>query len=143
MSRHFTIAELTASQTATRRGIDNTPPPAALENMARTMDLLEQVRLLANGPIMVSSGYRCPELNRAIGGSSTSAHVQGLAADINAPGITPKRLAQLIQASGLIFDQLIYEGDWCHIGLSAGVPRNQVLTARFSDGRATYTRGIA
>lgn len=143
MRSHFSIAELTASQTAIRKGIDNTPPPEVLANLSRTIELLEQVRLLANGPIIVSSGYRCPNLNRVIGGSSTSAHVRGMAADITAIGITPKRLAQLIQASTLIFDQLIYEGNWVHIGLSTGSQRRQILTAHFAAGRATYTGGIA
>lgn len=144
MSPHFPLSELTASQTATRRGLDNTPPAAVLVNLSRLAVLMEQVRLLANGPIRVSSGYRCPALNRAIGGSATSAHVHGLAADIIAPGMTPQRLAQLIRDSGLVYDQLILEFDrWVHIGLSTGNPRNQDLTATLSGGRVNYSQGIA
>ena len=143
LSPHFTLAELVESQTAARKGIDNTPPPAAVAGLVRVAALLEQVRALVGGPITVSSGYRCPALNKAIGGAANSAHVLGLAADITAPGMTPQALAKLIQGAGLPFDQLIYEGTWVHVGLSAGPPRRQVLTATFIDGRASYSVGIA
>ena len=143
LSTHFTLAELVESQTAIRKGIDNTPPPAAIAGLTRIAQLLEEVRALVDGPITVSSGYRCPALNKAVGGAANSAHVLGLAADITAPGITPQALAKMIQRAGLAFDQLIYEGSWVHIGLSAGAPRRQVLTATFSGGRASYSVGIA
>lgn len=142
LSPHFTLAELTDSQTATRRGIDNTPTPAVIGNLARVTAVLERVRALVAGPITVSSGYRSPALNRAVGGAPASAHVLGLAADITAPGMAPKRLAQAIRDAGIETDQLIYEGTWVHIGLSAGAPRGQVLTATFAGGRASYTEGI-
>lgn len=143
MSEHFTIAELTFSQTATRRGIDNTPSEATTANLRRLCDTLEQVRALVGKPLTISSGYRSPALNMAVGGARDSAHVQGLAADINCAGLSPKALAVLIRESGIAFDQLIYEGTWVHIGLADGPLRNEVLTARFSGGRAAYTRGIA
>lgn len=143
MSEHFTIAELTFSQTATRRGINNTPSEAITANLRRLCDTLEQVRALVEKPLMISSGYRSPALNMAVGGARDSAHVKGLAADINCPGLSPKALAVLIRESGIEFDQLIYEGTWVHIGLAEGAPRNEVLTASFSNGRASYIRGIA
>lgn len=143
LTPHFTLAELVESQTATRKGIDNTPPPAVVAGLTRVAQLLEQVRALVGGPINVSSGYRSPALNKAVGGAVNSAHVLGLAADITAPGLSPKALAKMIQRAGLEFDQLIYEGTWVHIGLSASSPRRQVLTATFSGGRASYSVGIA
>lgn len=143
MSAHFTIAELTFSQTATRRGIDQTPSEAVSTNLRRLMDTLEQVRALVGKPLTISSGYRSPALNMAVGGAKDSAHVLGLAADINVAGLSPKALATLIRGSGIAFDQLIYEGTWVHLGLAAGPLRNEVLTAKFSNGRATYTRGLA
>lgn len=142
LAPHFTLAELVESQTATRKGIDNTPSPAIIAGLARVAAMLEQVRTLVGGPITVSSGYRCPALNKAVGGASNSAHVLGLAADITAPGMSPQALAKLIQRAGLAFDQLIYEGTWVHIGLSASSPRRQVLTATFVGGKASYSVGI-
>lgn len=145
MSAHFSIAELTFSQTAVRRGIDNTPSEAVTANLRRLCDTLEQVRALVGKPLSISSGYRSPALNIAVGGAINppSAHVVGLAADINCAGLTPKALACLIRESGIAFDQLIYEGTWVHIGLATGPLRGEVLTANFNGGHATYTRGIA
>jgi hypothetical protein len=147
LSPHFTLDELTASQTAVRRGIDNKPTIAIMRNLTRVAETLEKVRALVGKPITISSGYRCSELNREVGGASSSAHVLGLAADINCPGMSPKELARTILAGGIEFDQLIYEGagggGWVHIGLSAGAPRNEVLTAHFGSGQVMYTRGIA
>lgn len=143
LSPNFTLAELTASQTAVRKGIDNTPPPTELKNLYRVADLLEQVRDLVNRPVNVSSGYRSLALNKAVGGAGNSAHVKGLAADINVPGMAPRDLALAIGASRIPFDQLIYEGTWVHIGLADGAPRREVLTAHFGNGPTSYTRGIA
>ncbi len=143
LSPNFSLDELTASQTATRQGIDNTPSPAVRANLVRVANMLEQVRALVDAPIRVSSGYRSPALNQAIGGASNSAHVLGLAADITAAGISPKQLAIAIRDAGLDFDQVIWEGTWVHLGLSVGKARKQVLTATFTGGRARYSEGIA
>ena len=144
MSEHFTTAELTFSQTAVRKGIDNTPTPEVLHNLGLLAALLEQVRALVGKPVNVSSGYRCPLLNTIEGGAHDSAHMLGLAADINVNGLSPKALALLIRESDIEYDQLIYEGTWVHVGLAhAGLPRRQELTAHFVGGRATYTLGIA
>ena len=142
LSPHFSLAELVASQVATRKGIDNTPAPAIVANLTRLAALLEQVRALVGAPITISSGYRSPALNRAVGGAASSAHVLGLAADISTNKLAPKALALLIRQSGIVFDQLIYEGTWVHIGLSAGAPRRQVLTAKFAGGSVSYVAGI-
>lgn len=142
LTEHFTLQEFTDSQIATRRRLDNTPAPRIIDNLKRVAEVLEQVRELIKRPIVVSSGYRSPALNVAVGGASKSAHVQGLAADINAVGMSSRDLAQMIAASPILFDQLIYEGTWVHIGLSEGVPRQQVSTAHFGSAGTTYVAGI-
>lgn len=140
LSPNFTLSELTVSETAARKGLNNVPDAKALANLARLAGVLEQVRALVGRPVVVTSGYRSKAVNKAIGGSTTSAHMSGLAADINCPGLTVKQLAQKIAASGIQFDQLIQEFDgWVHIGLSEGPPRRQVLTIRKGTG---YVEGI-
>ena len=143
LSEHFTLEELVASQIAARRRIDNRPPPAIVENLRRVAAVLEQVRALVDHPVTVSSGYRSPVLNAAVGGARESAHLQGLAADITVSGMAPKDLARAIITAGIEFDQLIYEGTWVHIGLAAGKLRNQVLTATFAPGGVVYSAGIS
>ena len=142
LSPHFSLAELVSSQVATRKGIDNAPAPAIVANLTRLAALLEQVRALVGAPIAISSGYRSPALNRAVGGAANSAHVLGLAADISTAKLTPKALALLIRQSDIAFDQLIYEGTWVHIALSVGALRRQVLTAKFAGGGVSYVAGI-
>lgn len=137
LSPHFTLGELTASDTAARRAIDNTPSEAIVSNLHRVAATLEAVRALHGKPLVVTSGYRCPALNQAVGGARDSAHVKGLAADINVPGISPYDLGSAIINAGIEFDQLIHEfGSWVHIGLAPdGVkPRGQLLTIKRGTG---------
>lgn len=132
---HFTLDEMIVSQLAAREGLDNTPPPEALANLHLLCSALEQVRSLMGAPIIVSSGYRSPELNQRIGGAAASQHMQGLAADFTVPGVNPRDLAQRISESSVPFDQLILEFDaWVHLSVSPGVPRRQVLTVRKGTG---------
>lgn len=144
LSEHFNLNEFTISQTATRKGIDNTPPEPVIERLRMLAATLERVRgLLGNSPIRISSGYRSKELNRAIGSGDSSAHVLGYAVDFTCPIFgTPKEVAQEIAASSIKFDQLIYEGTWIHLSID---PRNrrELLTAHFKNGKASYTKGIA
>lgn len=143
LSEHFTLAELSHSDVSTRRGIDNTPTGALVENLKMVAAKLEQVRDVLNVPIIVNSGYRSPAVNRAVGGSIMSAHCDGLAADFIAPGFgTPQEVARAIISAGIKFDQLIYEGTWVHLSVAPKM-RQQVLTAHFGAGPATYTAGIA
>jgi hypothetical protein len=133
LSRHFTLDELIVSQAAARRGIDNAPAPEIVRNLRRLAVLLERVRRLLGGtPILVSSGYRCPELNTVVGGSKTSAHLAGLAADFTAPGYgNVYEVARKISRSNIRYDQLIYEyGAWIHVGLAPArrKPRRQNLS---------------
>jgi zinc D-Ala-D-Ala carboxypeptidase len=141
LSPHFTLDELTESQTAARKGLNNTPPAAEQRNLERLAESLEAIREAAGKSIRISSGYRSPAVNKAVGGSPSSAHVKGLAADINVPGMSPKDLALLVAGLPLPFDQIILEFDsWVHVGLSDGVPpRNQLLTIRKGTG---YVEGI-
>ena len=128
LSDHFDLTEFTVSETAARQGIANDPPPYVVQNLKRLAIFLEDVRALLGVPLRITSGYRSPELNAAIGGSATSAHCHGLAADFIAPPLTVIAACQRIATSMIDFDQLIYEHTWIHFGLSADKARRQVLT---------------
>lgn len=135
LTPHFTLAEMTASQIANREGLDNNPDSRTIANLVELCKTLEQVRSLVDQPLLVSSGYRSEALNRRVGGSVSSAHVLGLAADIIAVSLTPRQLAQRIRDSSLAFDQLILEFDgWVHLGLAEHQQRRQVLTIRQGTG---------
>ncbi|MFN7646991.1 MAG: D-Ala-D-Ala carboxypeptidase family metallohydrolase [Acidobacteriota bacterium] len=141
LTEHFTLQEMVISQTAARMGIDNTPTPEILKNLRIMAAKLEEIRSLLGVPVLVSSGYRCPALNKAVGGSKGSAHMLGLAADFTAPSFgTVLQTARKIAASGIEYDQLIYEFDsWVHIGLSGGAPRRENLSIFQGTG---YLRGL-
>ena len=144
MTEHFSLDELTASQEATRHGINNKPSEKVVENLRMLAALLEQVRTLLGGnSIRISSGYRSLALNRHIGSSHTSAHIFGYAADFTCPSFgTPITVAKKIAESNLKFDQLICEGNaWIHISCDPQ-NRRQLLTARFEHGHTYYTTGI-
>ena len=143
LTEHFSLDEMVASQIAARRRIDNRPAPSVIENLRRVAAVLEQVRAAVGAAVTVSSGYRSPALNSAVGGARESAHLLGLAADITVAGMAPKDLAKAVIKAGIQFDQLIYEGTWVHIGLSVGAPRGEVLTATFAPGGVVYSRGVA
>ena len=140
LSEHFSLAELTTSETAARRGIDNTPPPSALANLVRLAGALETIRALIGQPIIVTSGYRSPIVNELVNGATDSAHISGRAADIIAPAFgSPLQLARAIEAAGLPLDQIIYEfGRWVHVSIPAdrAAPRRMVLTIDLFGTRA-------
>jgi hypothetical protein len=141
-SEHFSLEELTQSDVATRKGIDNTPDADTVENLKVLAGTLEQVRKLLEHPLHINSAYRGPKLNAAVGGSKVSAHLEGLAADFTCPEFgTPKEICLEIAASNITFDQLIYEGSWVHISVDPRY-RLQILTANFSNGKATYISGL-
>lgn len=150
LSPNFWLSELTASQTAERLGLPNQPDTFALSNLHKTAALLERVRtLLGNRPILVSSGFRGPELNRAIGGAANSDHMRGEAADFRCPAHgAPLEICRAIAQSDIKFGQLIWEGSWVHISVPDGSPRDgQVLTAKFvkqpsGRTRTVYTSGL-
>ena len=133
LSPHFTLQALIASETATRRGIDNHPPTELLDNLRRLALGLEEVMVITGGkPLTINSGYRSAALNAAVGGVATSMHTQGLAADILCPAFgSPFELCRASAAAPLEFDQVIHEfGRWCHVAFApAGrAPRRQALT---------------
>lgn len=130
LSEHFTLHEAIRSATAKRVGIRNMPPGDILENMKVAADGMEAIReLCGNRPVIVSSWYRCPDLNKAIGGSKTSDHMTGYAIDFTIPRFgSPFDVADEIERSDIQFDQLIHEKRrWTHISFSPKM-RNQTLT---------------
>lgn len=141
LTEHFSLALLIRSETAEREGIDNAPPAEAIDNLQRLAEGLEAVRALLGSPLEISSGYRCIELNRAVGGAATSQHVLGLAADFICPAFGPPlAIAAAIQCSSIIFDQCILEyGRWVHLSVSAN-PRGRVLT--IYNSRDGYLAGL-
>ena len=137
LSPHFALSEFVSSQTAARRGIDNTPPPEVIERLtALCENVLEPVRAHFGRPVVISSGYRCPALNRAVGGAASSQHVKGEAADFEIPGISNVEVARWMERK-LNYDQLILEfytpgqpnSGWVHASWRPNF-RNQELTAR-------------
>lgn len=129
LSSHFTLEEFVVSQEAARRGIDNTPPPEVIRRLQRTAEGLEAVRIrLGAAPIIITSGYRSPDLNRAVGGASNSQHLTGDAADFICPRFgSAEVVAYAIVDSGIEYDQLIHEFNaWVHISF-AKRPRHQAL----------------
>lgn len=140
LSDYFSLDELTISQEATRRGIDNTPAGDALLALTATAKKMDAVRRLLGRPILPSSGYRCPELNTLIGSNSKSDHPKGLAVDFICPGFgSVQQVFDKIRLSGIGFDQLIFEfdGAWCHIGFGPRMRRQQLI-AKHVNGKTVY-----
>ena len=135
MGKYFTINELTKSSTASRLHINNTPSQEVKDNLNKLIDnVLDPLRELYGKPIIVNSGYRCPKLNKAVGGARSSQHLIGQASDIRTVTNTKesnKQLFDIIRNSKLPFDQLINEYDFNWVHVSYG-PRNrrQVLTIK-------------
>ncbi|MCI9284321.1 MAG: peptidase M15 [Muribaculaceae bacterium] len=129
--KHFTIDELTRSTVARIKHIDNTPPAEAVANLTALVDnILDPLRWAWGRPIAVTSGYRCHALNRAVGGSPTSHHLRGMAADITTgSNADNRRLFQMAIDLGLPFCQLIDERgfSWVHISYDPANVKRQVL----------------
>lgn len=130
--KYFTIKELTKSQVAKQYRIDNTPNKQQIENLTALVEyILDPLREAYGKPIIVTSGFRCEELNQKINGSKTSQHKKGEAGDIRTVEDTPeenKKLFDLILELNLPFDQLIneYNFDWIHVSYSPK-HRRQIL----------------
>lgn len=143
LSEHFSIEEFIDSDKAKDLKIDNTLPPNLLRNAKRTAEGLESVReRLLGCSVKISSGYRCLELNRAIGSSDNSAHVQALAADFSSPKFgSPYSIAKMLSLDPTFnFDQLIYEGTWVHVSFDTRM-RRELLTKPEGHG-GHYVQGI-
>jgi len=146
LSKNFSLKELTKSEYATRQNIDNTPSKRVIDNLTLLCSTILQPIRDVVGPVVVNSGYRSPQLNVLVGGSSTSDHVEGLAADIEVPGMSNYELANWCRGN-LKFKQLILEfytpGDptsgWVHISYGT---KQQVLTAVKEGTKTIYKLGL-
>lgn len=149
LSNYLSLAEVTRSDTAKRKGISNEPTEEHLENLKTiAVDVFDKVREYFGVPIFVSSGYRSTALNKAIGGSKTSDHNLGRALDLDQDGhgngVRNKDVFNFIK-DNLEFDQLIFEHrradgdcDWVHVGYRKGENRKQVLEAYRVGGKTKY-----
>lgn len=156
LSAHFSLVEMTKSSAAVRLGIDNSPSEAQVKSLRLLCEnVLEPARALVRERtgkplrIAVTSGFRSAQVNRAIGGSITSQHVLGEAADFEVPGVSNLDIARWIAESDIPFDQLILEfhrvgvpdSGWVHVSHRAK-PRRQVLTASKVRGTTEYASGL-
>jgi hypothetical protein len=137
LSANFQLSELVKSQTAERKGIPNNPSPAHIDNLkALCVNVLQPIRSHFEAPVMISSGYRSPELCIAIGSKITSQHATGNAADLEIPGVDNKVLATWIKEN-LEYDQLILEfyrdgepdSGWVHVSWNSDKNRSNSLRA--------------
>jgi zinc D-Ala-D-Ala carboxypeptidase len=146
LSANFTLAEFLRSQTAARMGRKIEPTESDIRNLKRLcVTILEPLRMELGRAIHITSGLRHQWLNTAIGGSQTSAHMDGRAADIVVPGLSALDVCRVIQSVGLSVDQVIHEfGEWSHVGIAKDgeVPRNQYLTARVLHEKTVYEVGL-
>jgi len=150
LSANFSLHEMTKSETALRMGFDNTPDDEATENLRLLCEkVLQPVRDHYGKGVKVNSAYRSPESNAAVGGSKTSDHCKGMAADIEIPGVANADLAQWIM-DNLEYTQLILEfytpgipdSGWCHISYDPNNLKKQELTATKVAGKTTYLPGL-
>ena len=148
LSANFQLSELVKSQTAERKGIPNNPSPAHIDNLkALCVNVLQPIRSHFEAPVMISSGYRSPELCIAIGSKITSQHATGNAADLEVPGVDNKELATWIKEN-LEYDQLILEfyrdgepdSGWVHVSWSSEKNRSNSLRAARDEelGKTVY-----
>jgi zinc D-Ala-D-Ala carboxypeptidase len=150
LTKNFSLAEMIKSETALRRGLDNTPGEAEIANMRKLAEnVLQPVRDAYGRGVKVNSGFRHPDVNAAVGGSRTSDHCKGQAADIEIPGVANADLAQWI-ADNLEFRQLILEfytpgipdSGWVHVSYVEGDNKKQILTAMKENGKTVYKPGL-
>ena len=150
LSENFSLKEMTKSQTALRRGIENEPGEEEQANLQQLCEqVLQKVRDHFGKPVTVNSGYRSPELNKAIGGSTTSDHCKGMAADIEIPGISNYELADWIKEN-CEFRQLILEfytpgvpdSGWVHVSYNYEENEKKVMTALKEEGKTVYKLGL-
>lgn len=138
LTEHFTLEEMIATQ---HRNIDNHPSEEIINNLKRICSYLEGIRITLKHPIIVTSGYRSEALNTAVGGSKTSAHMKGLAADFICPGYgSPLEVAVRISMAHGLYDQIIHEHTWVHVALceEGKKPREDKLTLRHGH----YEKGL-
>jgi uncharacterized protein YcbK (DUF882 family) len=150
LTNNFSLSELTHSDTAVKKGLDNTPTQEIIDNLKVLCEkVLQPVREHYGKSVKVNSGYRAPEVNASVGGSKTSDHCKGQAADIEIVGVTNGDLAKYIKDS-LQFTQVILEfytpgipdSGWVHVSYDPKDLKCQVLTATKKDGKTVYLPGL-
>jgi len=144
LTEHFTLAEMTHSNTAVRKGIPNVAPSNVIKAMTTLCEkVLEPVRAHYGKPVRVFSGYRSPRVNTAVGGAASSQHCLGEAVDFVVPGVSNLAVCQYIMQN-LAYDQIIYEfgeGGWVHCSHGPRM-RNQELSAKKRGGKTVYIPGL-
>jgi hypothetical protein len=150
LTENFTLSEMTKSETALRYDMDNSPPQEITSNLqALAVHVLQPVRDHFARGVKVNSGYRSPDVNAKVGGSRTSDHCKGMAADIEIPGVPNAELAEWIR-SNLLFTQVILEfytqgvpdSGWVHVSYDHENLKKQALTAVKEDGKTVYLQGL-
>lgn len=140
LSNNFTLEELTASSVAKQNKLRNVPDKQTIANLGcLVQNLLQPLRDKLKRPIIITSGYRCPKLNKLVGGADNSQHVLGQAVDITVAGMTPRTLAEFVTRTGLTYDQMIVEevggNSWLHLSYTRKFNRKERLLYR----RGKYT----
>lgn len=150
LTKNFTLSEMVKSETALRHDMDNTPSQEVISNLqALAVNVLQPVRDHFARGVKVNSGYRSPDVNARVGGSRTSDHTRGMAADIEIPGVPNHELAEWIKAN-LPFTQVILEfytqgipdSGWVHVSYDPTNLKKQALTAIKQDGKTVYLNGL-
>jgi hypothetical protein len=150
LTKNFSLHELTKSETAARRGMDNTPGEAEIVNLTTLAGkVLQPIRDHFGRGVHVNSGFRHPDVNAAVGGSRTSDHTRGMAADIEIPGVANAELAEWIK-NNMEFTQLILEfytpgipdSGWVHVSYDPANLKKQVMTATRQNGKTVYLPGL-
>ena len=150
LTKNFSLSEMVKSETALRHGLDNTPGDTEIENLkALCENVLQPIRDAFGKGVKVNSGFRHPDVNAAVGGSKTSDHCQGQAADIEIPGVANAELAEWIR-DNLEFRQLILEfytpgipdSGWVHVSYVEGDNQKKVMTAMKEGGKTVYKPGL-
>jgi zinc D-Ala-D-Ala carboxypeptidase len=150
LTENFTLSEMTKSETALRHDMDNSPDQTAISNLqALAVHVLQPVRDHYGKGVKVNSGFRHPDVNAKVGGSKTSDHCKGMAADIEIPGVPNAELAEWIRGN-LPFTQVILEfytqgvpdSGWVHVSYDPANLKAQALTAVKQDGKTVYLQGL-
>lgn len=150
LTKNFTLSEMTKSETALRHDMDNSPDQTAISNLqALAAHVLQPVRDHYGMGVKVNSGFRHPDVNAKVGGSKTSDHCKGMAADIEIPGVPNAELAEWIRGN-IPFTQVILEfytrgvpdSGWVHVSYDPENLKQQALTAIKQDGKTVYLQGL-
>jgi zinc D-Ala-D-Ala carboxypeptidase len=150
LTHNFSLHELTKSETALRYDMENNPGPAEAANLTELAGkVLQPIRDHYQKGVKINSGFRHPDVNAKVGGSRTSDHCRGMAADLEIPGVPNAELAQWVK-DNLEFTQLILEfytpgipdSGWVHVSYDPGNLKKQVMTATKQNGKTVYLPGL-